>query len=100
MQVDHSLPGMRVITVTVLILSVVFRMLTRPAMIPCRMIGDHVDDHLHTQFMRRTHQLFKILQLAKFRIDSRIIAASIIAPQAALTPLLTDGSNGHEPEDV
>ncbi len=75
-------------------------MLFQPIMICTGMVRYPVDDHFQTQIMGFLHQCFPIIQCAVFRIDSGIIAHSIITAECTFSIHFADGINGHEPQSL
>ena len=74
------------------------RVFCGPTMIPARVIGHPIDDHFEPHVMGFFHEAFEIIQCAKFLGNRHVIGTGIIAPHAALSILLGNRRNGHEPE--
>ena len=75
-------------------------MLAAQGVIPRRVIGDEVEDHLETLFVRGIDEGAEFLLRAEFRVHCVIVLHRIGATQSALAVLLPDRVDRHEPQYV
>src|SRR5262249_55899205 len=94
------LPSVRVEEVPLRVLTIIFRMLGRPAVIPARMVGDPIDHDPEPQLMGLGYEAFEIVHRAELGVSGSIVGAGIIAAEGTEAFGHADRGNGHEPEYV
>ena len=71
-----------------------------PAGVARRMVGDPVQQHLHTQPVRLGDEGVEIFHRPQTGIDRTIVADRIIGAERAFAPLDADRIDGHQPHGV
>ena len=100
-QIHHVGPVAHVIAHAAVTLPVEeLRVLHRQHRVGRGMVIDHIDDALHAPAVNFIHQRLEILHGAVLRVDGAVVSVGIGAPHASLSPLLSDGVDGHEPDNV
>ena len=64
------------------------------------MVIHHVDDALHAPVVDGVHQMAQVVHGAHVGVHRPVIPDGIGAAHGALTALLADGVNGHQPQDI
>ena len=64
------------------------------------MIIHHIDDTFHAEAVDILHQCLKILHCAVLRIHRPVVGNGVGAAQCAFACFLTDGMDGHKPDDI
>ena len=75
-------------------------MLNGQGIVPCRMIGDPIQNHMEPQFMGRRDESLHVLHRTEFRVDGAIIPNGIGASQCSKACLDSDRMDRHQPDDV
>ena len=59
------------------------------------MVGNPVDDDLHSEGMGLFHKFVKVFQRAEFRIDGAVVPDGIVGAETALAALHSDRVERH-----
>ena len=76
------------------------RTLTHPHRITRGVVGHPVEQHLHAQRVGLRNERVEIGHRTELIIHGTIVADRVIRSERALTPLLADGIDGHEPYGI
>ena len=99
-KVNHIIPTMRIIEVSLFIFLVKIRMHRCPFVVAPCMVRHPVNQYFKPHTMRLTNQCFKVIKAPKFRVYLQIAATGVIAAQRAFPVLQTNGRNRHEPQNT
>ena len=75
-------------------------MLFSQRIVPGRVVGDPVEDHVHIERMSGVDESLEVVQRAELGIDAKIIAYRVRTAERALPVLFADRVDRHEPQDV
>src|ERR1017187_9838701 len=75
-------------------------MLADEDIVPCRVVGDPVEDYVHVLLMSGVDKVLEIVERAELWIDAVVILHGIRASQSALAILLANLVDRHQPEDI
>lgn len=101
-EIDHVVPivpgsGLKV---PVNIAGIPFRMLFNQRIVPGRMVGHPIDDHIHPRTVDFLHQLFEILQGTELRVHGEIIPDAVVTTQTSFAVFNADGVDRHKPQYI
>ncbi len=71
-----------------------------PRVVPGTVVGDPIEQYMHTQCVCLVHDGFKIFNGSKSWVDRCVILDGIIAAELAFAVALANRLDGHEPKDI
>ena len=76
------------------------RVLGHPMVVPGSMVGDPIQNDLHSELVGLVHHTGKVGAVAKLGVDGAVVRDAVVGPEDAFALCDANGTHGHEPQDV